>query len=458
MKMPRHNLLGLLNDAAPQPGAGIFAPGGVISWRAAMARTVLNNCEAVAEKTALIGVTSQFDAALALLELDGLAKRMVVVPTDIKGERLASVIAQAGVEVVLCDDSATEFIPGVVRCPIESPSLERSFRDTLVSTEWILPTSGTTGGPKLVLHRLASLLGAVRARTNNAPAPIWGTFYDIRRFGGMQIFLRAVAGGACLVVTEPDEPLSNHMRRMADLGVTHISGTPSHWRRVLMSGEAERLSPQYVRLSGEVADRAVLEALAKTFPGAKIVHAYASTEAGVGFEVSDVREGFPSSYLDGLPGVDIRIEDGTLRLRSARTAERYLGGGGTALSDADGFVDTGDLVERIDDRIFFKGRRSGAINVGGAKVHPEEVETVINSHEAVCMSLVKARRSPIMGDLIVADVVLKNAVSADEEAVIRQDILAGCRARLDRHKAPVSIRFVSSLPLSPAGKLLRREA
>ena len=60
----------------------------------------------------------------------------------------------------------------------------------------------------------------------------------------------------------------------------------------------------------------------------KIGHAYASTEAGVGFDVDDGREGFPASFVGAQrDGVEMRIEDGSLRIRSPGTASRYLGEG-----------------------------------------------------------------------------------------------------------------------------------
>ncbi len=221
-----------------------------------------------------------------------------------------------------------------------------------------------------------------------------------------------------------------------------------------------RIAPRYVRLSGEIADRAILDGLKAAYPDAKIVHAYASTEAGVGFEVTDGREGFPAAFLDRQGDVEMRVIDGSLRIRSKRTARRYIGRDDVALIDADGFVDTDDLVELQGDRYLFKGRRAGVINVGGLKVHPEEVEQIINRHDAVRMSLVKARRSPITGDLIVADVVLKEegAASPERRQSLREEILAECRARLERHKAPVSINFVPSLEMLASGKLKRRHA
>ncbi|WP_442756762.1 AMP-binding protein [Methylocystis sp. JAN1] len=440
--------------------ARLRARSGEIPWRAAMGKTILSGRRAaLAGKSVLIGVSSQYAAALAMLELDGVVARMVITPPDFAAEQLASAIEQAGVDAVICDDAAKDFGVERPRFFISAPVADAPPQGNAVSTEWVLPTSGTTGAPKLVAHRLEGLLGAVRPREVGDPAPVWATFYDIRRYGGMQIFLRAATGGATLLLADPDETLADHVARMAEAGVTHLSGTPSHWRRLLMSPDAARIAPAYARLSGEIADRAILDGLAAFYPDAKVVHAYASTEAGVGFEVTDGREGFPAAYLDGLGDVEMRVVDGSLRLKSRRTADRYVGRDDLRLADDDGFVDTDDLVQRVGERFFFRGRRAGTINVGGLKVHPEEVEQVINLHEAVRMSLVKARRNPITGDLIVAQVMLKETdLSPDRKRALKDEILATCRARLDRHKAPVSIDFVPSLAMSAGGKILRGRA
>ena len=72
-------------------------------------------------------------------------------------------------------------------------------------TEWILLTSGTTGLPKLVVHTLASLAGAIKQGNAAASPVVWSTFYDIRRYGGLQIFLRAVLTGTSLVLSSAEE-------------------------------------------------------------------------------------------------------------------------------------------------------------------------------------------------------------------------------------------------------------
>jgi acyl-coenzyme A synthetase/AMP-(fatty) acid ligase len=141
-----------------------------------------------------------------------------------------------------------------------------------------------------------------------------------------------------------------------------------------------------------------------------------------------------------------------------RTAHAYVGRLAAALTDSDGFVDTGDMVELRGDRYHFVGRRGGIINIGGLKVHPEEIEAVINRHAEVRMSRAKSRRSPITGAIVVADVILADGNDRSRTDDIRDKILADCRASLASHKVPAIIRFVPSLDVTPAGKLARHDA
>jgi acyl-CoA synthetase (AMP-forming)/AMP-acid ligase II len=150
----------------------------------------------------------------------------------------------------------------------------------------------------------------------------------------------------------------------------------------------------------------------------------------------------------------MKVVEGSLCIRSKRTAQAYIGRDVAALIDSDGFVDTGDMVELRGDRYYFIGRRGGIINIGGLKVHPEEIEAVINRHPAVRMSRAKSRRSPITGSIVVADIVLAaNGIGRDKE--IRDEIIRDCRKQLAAYKVPVVISFVETLDVTPAGKLAR---
>ncbi len=416
----------------------------------------------LAGRSVLLAVSDQLTSAIAMTELDGVARRMLLCPPDLNADHVNTLIEDADIDAVVTDHpprwTDTEVYLIVAA---RSPAPARAAKaKTGRATEWLMLTSGTSGVPKIVRHTLEGLTGAIVADgPARGAAPVWATFYDIRRYGGLQIFLRAIIGGGSMVLSEPGEPIGDYVARLQARGVSHISGTPSHWRKLLMSGAVAGFSPRYVRLSGEIADQAVLDGLSRAFPAASIGHAYASTEAGVGFAVNDGLEGFPASMLGkGPDGVEMKVEDGSLRIRSTRTAHAYVGHNAAALTDGDGFVDTGDMVERRGDRYHFVGRRGGIINIGGLKVHPEEIEAVINRHAEVRMSRARSRRSPITGAIVVADVILADGCDTSRSDGIRDKILGDCRTSLAPHKVPAMIKFVAALDITAAGKLARHDA
>jgi acyl-coenzyme A synthetase/AMP-(fatty) acid ligase len=412
-------------------------------------------------RSVLLAVTDQLLSAIAMTEIDGVARRMLLCPPDLSADHFQALIEDAEIDAIVTDQPPrwTESEVYLVLAA-QPPARAGASAKTQRATEWLMLTSGTSGVPKIVSHALEGLTGAIVADGSaRGDQPVWATFYDIRRYGGLQILLRAIIGGGSMVLTEPGEPLADYITRLQARGVTHISGTPSHWRKLLMSGSAFGFSPRYIRLSGEIADQAVLDGLGRSFPAASIGHAYASTEAGVGFAVNDGLEGFPAELVGvNRDGVEMKVEDGSLRIRSMRTAHAYVGRLAAALTDSDGFVDTGDMVELRGDRYHFVGRRGGIINIGGLKVHPEEIEAVINRHAEVRMSRAKSRRSPITGAIVVADVILADGNDRSRTDDIRDKILADCRASLASHKVPAIIRFVPSLDVTPAGKLARHDA
>jgi acyl-coenzyme A synthetase/AMP-(fatty) acid ligase len=415
----------------------------------------------LAGRSVLLAVQDQLISAIAMTEIDGVARRMLLCPPDLNPDHINALIEDAGIDAVVTDQparwtDAEVYLVVAARVPERPAAKTKTGR----ATEWLMLTSGTSGVPKIVGHTLEGLTGAIVADgLARGEPPVWATFYDIRRYGGLQIFLRAVIGGGSMVLSEPGEPIADHVVRLKARGVTHISGTPSHWRKLLMSGAAEGFSPRYVRLSGEIADQAVLDGLRGSFPSASIGHAYASTEAGVGFAVNDGLEGFPAEMVGkNRDGVEMKVEDGSLRIRSTRAAHAYVGRDAAALTDRHGFVDTGDMVELRGDRYHFVGRRGGIINIGGLKVHPEEIEAVINRHPEVRMSRARSRKSPITGSIVVADVILADGCDASRSDAIRDKILAECRAQLAPHKVPAMIKFVSSLDVTAAGKLARTDA
>ncbi len=314
----------------------------------------------------------------------------------------------------------------------------------------VLMTSGTTGSPKLVRHRLASVHATIRAGEPRRRAR-WLLTYPPTSFAGIQVLLTAVRGGGVLVSPAQTAPVAVAETALASM-VDHVSGTPTFWRALLLALGDRKLDLVQATLGGEAVDQILLNRLGETYPSARIVHIYATTELGVLFSVSDRREGFPAVWLDRAPGgVELRVNAGVLEVRSPRRMVSYLSPGGDG-PDADGWFRTQDLVRVEGDRVLFEGRADRLLNTGGFKVRPEEVEAVLLGHSAVAECRVHGVRSPITGELVAAEVVLSDDRNAEE---VRKALGSWCFARLEPFKVPRVFRFVSSIGTAESGKKIR---
>lgn len=314
----------------------------------------------------------------------------------------------------------------------------------------LLETSGTTGAPKRVRHDFQRLRGRLRGTAD--PSARWLLTYEPAAFAGLQVILTAAAAGATLV-SAPGGGAAELAAAAVRHGVTHVSGTPSFWRAFLLALGGVALSLRAVTLGGEAADQPLLDRLAAAFPDATRRHIYASTEAGALFAVSDGRAGFPAAWLDegaadsALDGVGLRIRDAILEVRSPRA---MLGYGG-ADKAADGWLSTGDLVERRGDRVFFNGRLDGRVNVGGVKVAPEVVEHLLLDLRQVADALVRAAPNPITGHILIADLVPAPGVTeAELRAAVREAVTL-----LPPAARPRVLSVVDAIPLGAAGKKTR---
>ena len=318
-----------------------------------------------------------------------------------------------------------------------------------VATTWFMATSGTTGEPKWCSHSLLSLTANTK-HSQKLQALCWALLYQPYRFAGLQVVLQALLSGADLVDVADYEPLAQ-MAFLKHADVTALSATPSLWRQLLMTGQLSELTLSHITLGGEIADQSLLDTLKRMFPNANVRHIYASTEAGVGFIVSDGRAGFPAKWLkDQTLTVALKVSDEQHLLIKP---QHHICQSLALQTNALGYVDTLDKVQVNDDRVLFLGRATGTINVGGNKVHPEKVEQVILQCTDISQAKVYAKKSALLGELVVADVMI---IDGAVEQEVKQQVLKMCKKQLQRFEIPTKINIVNNIDHDPSGKLNRK--
>src|SRR5580658_4204262 len=127
----------------------------------------------LAGRSVLLRTADPLMAAVALVELDGVARRIVLCPPDLADTALPGVIATAEIEAV-ATDAPQLLVPGLAQATIQLPTRPAAdLPPARLVTEWVMFTSGTSGPPKMVVHSFAGLTGAIRPAPANELPPVW---------------------------------------------------------------------------------------------------------------------------------------------------------------------------------------------------------------------------------------------------------------------------------------------
>lgn len=330
-------------------------------------------------------------------------------------------LREAGLAII---DEGHDVTPALVDRPAESGRI------------WLL-TSGSTGRPKQVAHTLSSLTTV----SGEQPPRTWLCPYATGAYAWWQVVTLSIGlAGQDIVFVEPAE-LDSWPAKAEKYGVTAASGTPTFWRQAIFrSGETmARLPLEQITLGGEPVDQAILDQLRELYPDARISWIYASSEAGAAIAVHDGQAGFPRAWLDrDTPGRPrLSVEGDELLIASQHAAEGM-----------DAVIRTGDRVELTEDRVLITGRlASDEINVGGSKASAGKVRDVLLSNPAVAWAAVRGRKAPLVGNMVVADVVLADGADATD-----QDLVAYCTDRLPDYSVPRRIRVLPQIPIKESLK------
>jgi acyl-CoA synthetase (AMP-forming)/AMP-acid ligase II len=387
-------------------------------------------------------------------------KSLVVLSRDYRAAQIEPVLEDLGVDLLVSDASVTieagcaqlglaEFTDRVSRA--ETIRFPNSSDDG----EILVLTSGTTGAAKCVRYRWSDLLAQVGVHATGDDER-WLLAYKLNHFAGLQMLAHVLVNSSTLVLAESGKVV-DAIEAISNFSVTHVSSTPTFWRFAMaqLAGSQALPALKQITLGSEPVSQDLLQELASLFPSARLVHIYALTEAGSCISVSDGLAGLPEAILHRpeTAAVQFRIRDGALEVKTRHGMLDYLKPGAPTPTSADGWFATGDLVKVEAQRIYFVGRRSESINVGGVKVHPLEVENLILRVPGVKLARVFGRDNPVVGQIVAVELVLGEGWGSEEVESSVREICQG----LPRHSRPRSIDIVDTI-ITSNYKLVRQGA
>lgn len=309
------------------------------------------------------------------------------------------------------------------------------------TSEIILFTSGTSGQPKKVVHKMENLVRNVRIsekHTNN----IWSLAYNPTHIAGIQVFFQALFNFNSIYYQfnlNRNEVLSQITLHK----ISHISATPTFYR-LLLPTEHPIESVTHLTLGGEKSNSDLYSKLKYSFPNAKFFNIYASTEAGSLFVSHN--EGFKiPSHMVKL----IKINDFEILIHKS------LLGNFNSVNNEKDWYSTGDIIQWIDrEEGVFKifSRKNEMINVAGNNVNPHEVEEAILCIPGIENVCVYGKKNSVIGTMIYADIIINPKFNLTENAIKNH-----LNNQLQNFKIPRKINFVEEFNTTRTGKIMRND-
>ena len=308
----------------------------------------------------------------------------------------------------------------------------------------ILFSSGSSGIPKAMLHNLDHLIDSYNNKKSKNMVFLIFLLFD--HIGGLNTLLNAIAMSCSIVIPESRDP-EYICSLIEKLQINILPSSPTFLNLILISGGHKDYSFNSLRLityGTEPMPEELLHRLKMEIPSVKLIQTFGTSETGIANVISKSSSSNFIKFDD--PNCEYKIVDGELWLRSKTQIMGYLNSSNDKFTD-DGWFKTGDLVEETDGGFLrISGRATDIINVGGLKVLPDEVESVILEIDGVKDVLVYAKNNPITGQIVAAQLVIDETKLKKDN--IKLIIRSFCITKLDPYKVPVYIEIVSSVNYS----------
>jgi long-chain acyl-CoA synthetase len=365
---------------------------------------------------------------LALVEIGA-----VLVPlTKAAGEKRGEFLEVAEAEVIVCvspEESVTVKRTGRKA----SHQIYAKLRDR-AHPGLVLFSSGSTGKSKAAVHDLVPLL-----KKFETPRRAWRTIsfllYD--HIGGVNTMLYTLSNGGCTVTVQDRSPEA--VLTAIELHRVELLPTSPTFLNLILISEAwqhhDLSSLRLVTYGTETMPESTLRRFHELFPNIQLLQTYGLSELGI---LRSRSRSSDSLWVKiGGEGFQTRIVNGILQIKAESAMLGYLNAPSPFTED--GWFDTRDRVEQDGEYLRILGRDSEIINVGGEKVYPSEVESVIQELENIVEAVVYGAKNPITGNIVCARVSTDQPEDPSQLAV---RIKKHCSERLQRFKVPVKVELV----------------
>lgn len=313
----------------------------------------------------------------------------------------------------------------------------------------VLFSSGSTGKSKAALHNFNKLLKKYKNTQKTLRTLV---FLLIDHIGGINTLFYILSNGGTMIIEKSKNP-ADICRIIEKHGVELLPTSPTFINLLLISEEYKNYDLSSLKLmtyGTEPMPEFTLKRINEVLPNVKLKQTYGLSEVGI---MATKSESNDSLWVKlGGEGYETKVVDGILWIKAESSMLGYLNAPNPF--DEEGWFNTQDLVLQKGDYFRILGRKSEIINVGGEKVYPAEVESVILEMDNIKDVIVRGEKNPLMGNIVYAKV---NLVKPEPISSVKKRIRLYCQERLEKYKIPVKIEIGDGSLYNERFKRMRRE-
>jgi acyl-CoA synthetase (AMP-forming)/AMP-acid ligase II len=314
----------------------------------------------------------------------------------------------------------------------------------------VLFSSGSTGKPKAMIHDLDNLVENYRERKPKKLTILVFLMFD--HIGGLNTMLSSLSMGAKMIIPGTRD-VSGVCKLIEKYKIRVLPTSPTFLNLILIGNMLEKYDLSSLKLISygtESMPESLLKRLKHSFPKTRFLQTFGTSETGIVQTSSRSSASLEIRLND--PNQEYKIVNGELWLRSRVQVLGYLNANMDDFTD-DGWFNTGDLVEECGEGYLkIIGRKKEVINVGGEKVLPNEVESIVFEMEVIEDVQAYGEANPITGQSVVVDVAFKPGINAKEAKML---VKRHCRKRMNNYKVPTKINIVESIAFNDRFKKKR---